>query len=137
MLTLVFEYVAIWNEWTGEKIVPLYKKNPFIIKLFVTLVLSMILHMGDLPASKVLHGEVPEGPGAVNLEHLMVSQYEKDKSTEKTAGRSAEEKESDSKTETDPEKDDVPSGSEREPLKRFEPSEKIEADQAVDFPWDI
>jgi len=40
-----------------------------------------------------------------------------------------------SKIETDEKK--APSGADTKPLKDFQPSEKIEAEQAVDFPYDI
>jgi len=42
-----------------------------------------------------------------------------------------------SKTQTKREKKEAPPGQKSEPLKRFVPSKKIKADQAVDFPYDI
>ena len=119
------------------KIMPLHKKNIFIFQAFLAVALSMCPHMGDLVACKELHKEVPAVVGAVIPEHVMVSQLEEDEPTEKRTGSSSGRKESESETETNPENNHVPSGSEREPLKRFVPSEKIEPDQAVDFPWDI
>ena len=86
---------------------------------------------------KELHAEMLSGPGAATQQHIMVSQLEEDKPIEKKTGSSSEHKESDSETETNPENNDKSSGSKGEPLKRFVPSEKIEPDQAVDFPWDI
>jgi hypothetical protein len=119
------------------KIMPLHKKNILIFKAFLIVVLSMCLHMGDVVDCKELHKEVPPGPGTVTQEHMMVSQLEEGKPAEKKTPSSSERRDSDSETETNPEDNDVSSGSEREPLKRFVPSEKIAPDQAVDFPWDI
>lgn len=49
----------------------------------------------------------------------------------------SERNETDADPETKRQKKDLPPGSKSKPLKEFVPSEKIEADQAVDFPYDI
>ena len=119
------------------KMMPLRKKNLFIFKVFLTLALSMCPHMGDILDCKELQREVPAGSGPVTQKRVMVSQNEEDKPVEKKTGSSSERRESESETEANPENNDKPSGSKRKPLKHFVPSEKIEPDQAVDFPWDI
>ena len=119
------------------KIMCLRKKNIFILKAFWTVALIMCPHMGGVADCRELHTEVSAGPGDAAQEHVMISQLEEGKPTKKKTGSFSERKESDSETRTDPENNDKSSKSEREPLKRFEPSEKIEPDQAVDFPWDI
>ena len=116
---------------------PLYKKNILIFRAFLIVASIMCAHMGELVDCMELHKEVTPGSGAITQEHVMVSQLEEGKPTKKKTGSSSERKGSDSEPETNPEDKDVSSGSEREPLKRFVPSEKIEPDQAVDFPWDI
>jgi len=116
---------------------PLHKKNILIFKAFLIVALSMCPHMGDVVDCKELHKEVPPGTGTVTQEHVMVSQLEEDKPADPPPRSSSERRDSDSETETNSEDKDVSSGSEREPLKRFVPSEKIKPDQAVDFPWDI
>ncbi|MBW1895462.1 MAG: hypothetical protein JRI47_00235 [Deltaproteobacteria bacterium] len=40
-------------------------------------------------------------------------------------------------TKTEPKKNESSSGPKSKPLKRFVPSEKIRAEQGVDFPYDI
>lgn len=116
---------------------PLHRKNILIFKAFLIVALIMCPHMGEVVDCKEFRMDIPAGPGTVTQEHVMVSQHEDDKPIEKKTGSSSERKESDSETETNPENNEKSSGSKREPLKRFVPSEKIEPDQAVDFPWDI
>jgi len=41
------------------------------------------------------------------------------------------------KAQIETDKKEAPSGADTKPLKDFQPSEKIEAEQAVDFPYDI
>jgi len=120
----------------------LHKKNILIFNAFLIMALIMALimcpHMGDVVVCKGLYKEATAGPGTVvTQEHVIVSQLEEDEPVEKKTGSSSERRESDSETETNSEDNDISSGSEREPLRRFVPSEKIKPDQAVDFPWDI
>lgn len=82
--------------------------------------------------------QAPACPCVTIQDTLVFAQNEGNKVSEKEKNDNSPERiESDSKTETKPKKNDLPSGSESKPLKRFVPSEKIEANQAVDFPYDI
>jgi cytoskeletal protein RodZ len=71
--------------------------------------------------------------GTSNPYTVIVAQNETQTSPkEKTVG-SPESQESESKTDEKQES----TGDKKKPLKDFHPSEKIEAEQAVDFPYDI
>lgn len=73
------------------------------------------------------------------LKDIALAQLEKKKTkTEKEKTESSSERNAwDSEEETKTEKSKQDSGAKPKPLKSFVPSEKIEADQAVDFPYDI
>lgn len=119
------------------KIMRLYKKNIFIFKVFLTVTLIMCPHMRDVVNCKELHKDMSAGPGDAAQEHVLVSQLEEGNATKKKTGSSSKRKEADSEVKTNTENNEKSSKPESKPLKRFEPSEKIKPDQAVDFPWDI
>jgi len=64
---------------------------------------------------------------------VIVAQNETQTATNDKNAPSSESKEPESKTDEKKES----SGVKKKPLKDFQPSEKIEAEQAVDFPYDI
>ena len=64
---------------------------------------------------------------------ISVAQNETQTATNDKPAPSSESKESESKTEEKKESSDA----KKKPLKDFQPSERIEAEQAVDFPYDI
>jgi hypothetical protein len=68
-----------------------------------------------------------------NSNALFVAQNETQKAANGTRAPSSESREPESKT--DERKDSA--SAEKKPLKEFKPSEEIEAEQAVDFPYDI
>ena len=109
----------------------------FILKVSLAVALISGLYMGDTEERKDLHAAVTAVLGDEAQEHLMISQLEEGKATKKKTVRSSEHKEVDSETKTTSGDKDKSSKSESKRLKRFEPSEKIEPEQAVDFPWDI
>jgi hypothetical protein len=83
------------------------------------------------------NGALPR-PGAHGHAGLLFAQNEEEKlQKNEEIGLSPGRNESDSRPDKKPGKKDLPSKSAPKKLKRFVPSEKIEADQAVDFPYDI
>ena len=68
-----------------------------------------------------------------NSTTVIVAQNETQTATNDKSTPSSESKKSESKTDEKKES----TGVEKKPLKDFQPSEKIEAEQAVDFPYDI
>jgi hypothetical protein len=69
---------------------------------------------------------------------LVFAQDSGNKAREKEKNGSSDEHiESETKIESKSKKNDSPSGTKSKPLKRFVPSEEIDAEQAVDFPYDI
>lgn len=68
-----------------------------------------------------------------NSDTLIFAQNETPTATDDKRAPSSESKESESKTDEKKES----TGVKKKPLKDFQPSEKIEAEQAVDFPYDI
>jgi hypothetical protein len=64
---------------------------------------------------------------------VIVGQSQTPASTPQTNSRTSDSRESESRTQ----KTEAPAAAEKKPLKDFQPTEKIEADQAVDFPYDI
>jgi len=68
-----------------------------------------------------------------NSNTVIVAQNDSQTATNDKSVPSSESKELESKTDEKKE----PSGVKKKPLKDFRPSEKIEAEQAVDFPYDI
>jgi hypothetical protein len=64
---------------------------------------------------------------------LIAEQSQTPTSTPPTNSRTSDSRESESRTQ----ETEAPAATEKKPLKDFQPSEKIEADQAVDFPYDI
>ena len=68
-----------------------------------------------------------------NSTTVIVAQNETQTATNDKSTPSSESKESESKTDEKKES----SGVKKKPLKDFQPSERIEAEQAVDFPYDI
>ena len=71
--------------------------------------------------------------GASNPHTLIVAQNESQTAGNETKAPSPAGKQPESKTE---EKEKT-TGAKKKPLKDFRPSERIEAEQAVDFPYDI
>ena len=71
--------------------------------------------------------------GTSNPYTVIVAQNETQTATNDKNAPSSESKEPESKTDEKKES----SGVKKKPLKDFQPSEKIEAEQAVDFPYDI
>ncbi len=113
----------------------------YMISIFIVLLnmaLAVCLGMRNIAACSVPHKEVPPRPDTSIQNSIAVAQNKENKITEKEkTDSSPEHKKADSRTETKSEKNDISSGSKSKPLKSFVPSEKIEADQAVDFPYDI
>ena len=64
---------------------------------------------------------------------VIVAQNETPTGTNDTRGSSTQSQESESKTDEKKESSDI----KKKPLKDFKPSERIEVEQAVDFPYDI
>jgi hypothetical protein len=64
---------------------------------------------------------------------LIADQSQAPTSTPPTNSRTSDSRESESRTQ----ETEAPTATEKKPLKDFQPTEKIEADQAVDFPYDI
>ena len=77
---------------------------------------------------------ISPGTGGVERKTFFVADTPGTPEDEKAAGSPADEK-SEPKTEVG--KGGAPSSTETAPLKPFVPSEQVEADQAVDFPYDI
>jgi hypothetical protein len=81
---------------------------------------------------------LPSSSGFSTLKDMALAQLEKKTRTEKEKTESSSERNAgDSEEETKTGKSKQDSGAKPKPLKSFVPSEKIEADQAVDFPYDI
>ena len=72
-------------------------------------------------------------PKKSNQHPVMVAQSETQTITKEKTAPSSESSASESKTQEKEESDE----SQKKPLKEFRPSERIEAEQAVDFPYDI
>jgi hypothetical protein len=76
--------------------------------------------------------------GAATEKGVLIAQNKVADNTETTTpGGLTDHNQEDPKTQTKREKKGASPGQKSEPLKRFVPSKKIEADQAVDFPYDI
>lgn len=72
-------------------------------------------------------------PGASNQDTVIVAQNETQTATDEKKAPSTEGREPEAGTEEAQES----SAGKKKPLKDFQPSEQIEAEQAVDFPYDI
>jgi hypothetical protein len=70
---------------------------------------------------------------ALDQDTVIVAQHETQTATDEKKEPSTESKEPETKTDQVQES----TGAEKKPLKEFKPSEQIEAEQAVDFPYDI
>jgi len=116
-----------------------FHKSPILVFVaLLTMGLTVCLGMGNTLALANPRKQAPACPCIAIQNALVFAQNEENKISEKGKnGSSPERIESDSKPETKPKKNDLPAGSKSKPLKSFVPSEKIEADQAVDFPYDI
>ena len=114
-----------------------------------TLVLGIgLLIIGLHPGPEMINSAVraassqkdplPSSSDFSTLQDIALAQLEKETKTEKEKTESSPEPDAwDSEKETKTEKSKQESGAKPKPLKSFVPSEKIEADQAVDFPYDI
>ncbi len=120
------------------KTIFLHKSLILIFVALLTMGLTVCLGMGNTAVLANPRKQAPTCPCIAIQNALVFAQNKENKASEEEKnGSSPKRIESDSKTKTKPKKNDLPSGSESKPLKRFVPSEKIEADQAVDFPYDI
>ena len=115
----------------SEFAVTLIESNIMVVKTFPyykwLAMISLVL-LGFMAGMKgVARADAP------NQEALIVSQNEAPATSGDTNAPSSQGKES----ETQPDEKKESAETEKKPLKDFRPSEQIEADQAVDFPYDI
>jgi hypothetical protein len=100
----------------------------------------LLLYSGtpDTAASSNSLKEREGNLGAATEKGVLIAQNKVADNTETTTpGGLTDHSQEDPKTQTKREKKRTSPGQKSEPLKRFVPSKKIEADQAVDFPYDI
>jgi len=71
--------------------------------------------------------------GPLHSHAMVVAQNE----TQTTAGDNNATAPENNKPESETDEKKAPAGADKKPSKDFQPSEKIEAEQAVDFPYDI
>ena len=120
------------------KTIFLHKSQLLVFSALLTVGLTVSTAMGSATVLANPRKQAQACPRITIRNALVFAQNEENKVSEKDkSDSSAERIESDSRTEPKARKNDLPSGSESKPLKRFVPSEKIEANQAVDFPYDI
>ncbi len=120
------------------KTIPLHKSLILIFVALLTMGLTVCLGTGNTAVLAGPRKQAPTFPCVGIRNALVFAQNRENKVSEREKnGSSPERIESDSKTGTKPKKNDLPSVPESKPLKSFVPSEKIRADQAVDFPYDI
>lgn len=116
----------------------LYKKTRLAFVGLLTMNWFVYPVMGISAALTDLQKRTALYPGAEIREFLVLAQSEKNNPADKEKnGSSSERNEADAKQERKRQKKDLPTGSKSKLLKDFVPSEEIEADQTVDFPYDI
>ena len=117
-----YDFVRFAHHWNDEKLA--VKPFPYIKRLAIIGVALLGFIAGT-------HGIVR--PDASNQDTVIVAQNETPTTTPDTKAPSSQGKEPETKTGEKKESSDVT----KKPLENFQPSEKIEAEQAVDFPYDI
>ena len=109
------------------------KYTIFKRQVFFVLVLLGFLVIANQTARADTPYQAPPGWKQPNLYRVMVAQNETQTATNDKPAAPPESKEPAPKT--DQKKDS--GGVKKKPLKDFKPTERIEAEQAVDFPYDI
>jgi hypothetical protein len=116
----------------------LHARETLVFVALLTLALAVCLGTGISFAWADLREPSPLYAETETWKPLVFAQNEENKPAQKDEnGHSSERKESDLKTEINSKEKDLKPGSNSKTLKRFVPSEEIEADQSVDFPYDI
>jgi len=111
------------------------------LKIFTGLKKLAIIIVTILGFGVIANWAVPADPSYQPLpdqkqskqQRMVVAQSETRTTTKEKTAPSSESSASESKTQEKKES----AGTQEKPLKEFRPSERIEADQAVDFPYDI
>jgi hypothetical protein len=101
--------------------------------IIISVALSGLVLIDNWPACAGASNDQVPNEGNQRSNAMIVGQSQTPASTPKTNSRTSESSESESQ----PQKGQNSAATEKKPLKDFQPSEKIEADQAVDFPYDI
>ena len=102
------------------------------LAIFVLALLSFMLSVNGAPQAETLNSAAPVWKWSDEYA-LIVAQNETQTAPSDKGAPMSESKESKSKTDNKEES----SKAKKKPLKDFKPSERIEAEQAVDFPYDI
>jgi len=116
------KFIRFAHHWNDERLAvkPLaYFNRPAIIGVAL---------LGFLP---MVNGSAATGPS--HLYAMVVAQNE----TQPTAEDNNAAAPQNNKPEIETDEKKAPTGADKKPSKDFQPSEKIEAEQAVDFPYDI
>ena len=111
------------------------------VKIFTGFKKLAIMTVTILGFGVIANGAVPAGPSYQPLPDqkqskqnpVVVAQSETRTTTKEKTAASSESSAAESKTQEKKES----AGTQEKPLKEFRPSERIEAEQAVDFPYDI
>lgn len=120
------------------KTIPLHKSLLLVFSVLLTVGLAVSPEMGSATVLAGPRKKATQCPYVATQEAFIFAQNEEgDPAHKERKGGFSEPDESDAKPETKRQKKDLPPGSNSKPLKGFVPSEEIEADQAVDFPYDI
>ena len=101
--------------------------------IVISVTLSGLILIDNRPACAGASNDGVPNERSQHSKVMIVGQSQAPVSTPETNERSSESSESESQ----PQKGHNSAATEKKPLKDFQPSEKIEADQAVDFPYDI
>jgi hypothetical protein len=99
----------------------------------ISVVLMGFILSGHRPVCAGAPNDPVPNKGKQHPNALLADQSQTPTSTPPTNSRTSDSRESESRTQ----ETEAPAATEKKPLKEFKPTEKIEADQAVDFPYDI
>jgi len=99
----------------------------------ITFVLTGFMLSGHRPVCAGATNDPVPNKGKQVPTALIAEQSQTPTSTPPTNSRPSDSRESESRAQ----ETEAPAATEKKPLKEFKPTEKIEADQAVDFPYDI
>jgi hypothetical protein len=127
---LDFAFAAIYNEARDMifKISTGFKKFTVITAILMGFVL-----MGSRPVCAGAPNDQVPNNGKQNPNAMIVGQSQTPASTPQTNSQASESRDSEPRSQEAQNSE----ATEKKPLKNFQPTEKIEADQAVDFPYDI
>ena len=101
--------------------------------IMITVALLGLLLVDNAPACAEASNERMPNEGSRRQNAVVDGQNQAGASIPETNSRTSEEIESESRPPEEPNS----AGPKKKPIKDFQPTEKIEADQAVDFPYDI